>query len=228
MLFSQVLFFCSRAQLSQDLNDWQRLNIYQKENAQLKTEKNLGDRVVFLGNSITDFWIDSSAQFFGDNHFVDRGINGQTSPQLLLRFQQDVVHLNPKAVVLLCGINDIFGNTGPSTQEMIQDNIISMAELARANGIKIILCSVLPVYIYTRKPDLRPSSRIIALNQWIKAYADQSKIPYIDYYNALVDDKGGMKSIFAKDGVHPNKAGYAVMESVALPVIRKLVKKKKS
>ncbi|HSZ33187.1 MAG TPA: SGNH/GDSL hydrolase family protein [Puia sp.] len=175
-----------------------------------------------MGNSITASWIKLSPEFFADNDFVDRGISGQTSPQMLLRFRADVIALQPKAVLILAGTNDIAGNTGPSTLEMIEDNIASMTELARANKITPVLCSVLPVLKYYWAPDVQPVEKITALNAWIKAYAAKNHVPYLDYYSALVDEQKGMKKEYSEDGVHPNKAGYSIMEKIAEPVIRKL------
>ncbi|MDP4131802.1 MAG: SGNH/GDSL hydrolase family protein [Bacteroidota bacterium] len=206
-----------------EAQDWPGFARYRDANEALKSSPAPGDRVVFMGNSITDAWINASPEFFEKNHYVDRGISGQTSPQMLVRFRADVISLKPKAVLLLCGTNDIAGNTGPSTLEMIEDNIMSMAELAKANKIKMILCSVLPAYQYPWKPEIEPVEKITALNQWIKEYAEKNKFAYLDYYSSLVDDRKGMKSIYSKDGVHPNEAGYQVMEKLAEPLIKKLI-----
>jgi lysophospholipase L1-like esterase len=207
-----------------EAQDWPGLSRYRDSNEALKAAPDARDRVVFMGNSITDFWINASPEFFERHHYIDRGISGQTSPQMLVRFRADVISLKPKAVVLLCGTNDIAGNTGPSSLEMIGDNIMSMAELAKANGIRVILCSVLPASAFPWKPEVRPAEKIIALNQWIKKYAEENKMTYLDYYSSLVDDKGGMKPGYSKDGVHPNKAGYQVMESLAEPVIEEVIR----
>jgi len=209
--------FVSRAQ------DWPNLKRYAAANEKLLTEPVPKGRVVFMGNSITDGWIRSSPDFFENNHFVDRGISGQTSPQMLLRFRADVIALHPEAVVIECGTNDIAGNTGPSTLAMVEDNIMSMAELAKANKIKVIIGSVLPANKFGWKPELQPADSIIALNVWLKDYAGRNHFGYIDYYAALVDDQKGMKKEYSSDGVHPNKEGYAVMENLALPVIKKVL-----
>jgi lysophospholipase L1-like esterase len=209
-----------------EAQDWPGFGRYHDSNEVLKAAPRSGDRVVFMGNSITDFWIKASPDFFEQHHYIDRGISGQTSPQMLVRFRADVISLKPKAVVLLCGTNDIAGNTGPSTLEMIEDNIVSMAELARANGIRVVLCSVLPASAFPWKPEVHPAEKIIALNQWIKKYAEEHEMIYLDYYSSLVDDKGGMKPDYSKDGVHPNKAGYQVMEDLAEPVIEKAIRSK--
>ena len=199
--------------------DWANLGRYRAANETLKDKK---IRAVFLGNSITDSWIDLSPEFFTNNNFVDRGISGQTSPQMLLRFRQDVIALHPKAVIIECGTNDIAGNTGPSTIEMIEDNIMSMSELAKANKIKVILGSVPPSIKFGWRPEVQPADKIIALNAWIKDYAAKNHFQYLNYYSALVNDEKGMKPEYSEDGVHPNKTGYAVMEKIAEPVIRKL------
>jgi lysophospholipase L1-like esterase len=206
--------------------DWQDLKRYQQQNEDLKMQPVPRNRVVFMGNSITDGWIRNSPEFFEMNHFVDRGISGQTSPQMLLRFKQDVIDLQPKAVVIECGTNDIAGNTGPSTLKMIEDNISSMAELARAHKIKVILGSVLPANKFGWKPDMQPAGSIDSLNQWIRDYARSNQFVYLDYYSSLVDDQKGMKKEYSNDGVHPNKEGYQVMEHIALPAIRKIVRRK--
>jgi lysophospholipase L1-like esterase len=215
LLLCPFIFLC-RIQAQ----DWPGLTRYRHANDSLKTLSTPDNRVVFMGNSITDSWIDNSPEFFSNNHYVDRGISGQTTPQMLVRFRADVISLKPKVVVILAGTNDIAGNTGPSTLEMIEDNLTSMAELARANNIKVILCSVLPVYVYPWKPDVKPVEKIAALNEWIKSYAERSHFIYLDYYQSLVDERKGMKAEYSRDGVHPNKAGYAVMEKLSQPLIQ--------
>lgn len=205
--------------------DWPNLQRYQADNAKLKALPVPKDRVVFLGNSITDFWINNSPEFFESNHYIDRGISGQTSPQMLLRFRQDVIDLHPKAVVIECGTNDIAGNTGPSTVIMIEDNIKSMAELAKANKIKVLLGSVLPSNRFSWAPKVQPADSIIKLNVWIKQYCKANNFIYVDYYTALVDDAKGLKKGYGPDGVHPNKEGYAVMEGIVSAALKKPVKK---
>ena len=191
--------------------DWPDLAHYSKENTRIGLPKKGEKRVVFFGDSIIESWIKISPKFFSGRPYINRGISGQTTPQMLVRFRADVINLKPHAVVMLVGTNDIAGNTGPSTLEMIQNNITSMAELAKANGIKVILCSVLPVYEYPWKKGLHPAVKITTLNKWIKEYADKNKLIYIDYYSSLVDDRKGLKAKYTKDGVHPNEAGYKVM-----------------
>ncbi len=206
-------------------DDWANLSRYQNANMDLKNMGKVDNRVVFMGNSITDAWIKWSPEFFEGKDFIDRGISGQTTPQMLIRFRPDVIDLQPELVLILAGTNDIAGNTGPSTPEMIQGNIASMAELAKSNDIKVILCSVLPVYDYPWRPGLEPAEKIIALNEWIKKYARKNKFTYLDYYSSLVDDRGGMKAEYSHDGVHPNKEGYKIMEELAQKTIDKVLKK---
>src|ERR1700679_218440 len=172
--------------------------------------------VVFYGDSITDFWVRDGGKFFPGKPYVNRGISGQTTPQMLVRFRQDVVALHPEAVVILAGTNDIAGNTGPSTQEMIEDNFKSMTEIAKANGIRVILASVTPAAKYPWRPEIAdPAGKIEALNAWIKSYCAQEKLTYLDYWTAMAGPDGGMKPGISLDGVHPNAAGYAMMEPLA-------------
>ena len=200
-----------------ETNDWPNLRRYRSENAQLKPEKN---RVVFMGNSITDGWINVSPGFFKKNpNYLDRGIGGQTTPQMLIRFRQDVIDLHPKVVIILAGINDIAGNTGPSSLEMIEDNLASMAQLAKANGVKVILSSVLPAFSFPWRPGIDPIQKIIDLNKWINEYAQKNNFFYLDYYSAMVDERKGLPEKYSKDGVHPNEKGYAVMEPLAIKAI---------
>jgi len=206
LLLSVVLVPFSIAQ------DWAGLNHFKKENANVVDITPNEKRVVFMGNSITEGWFNIHPEFFGGKFYFNRGISGQTTPQMLLRFRADVINLKPKVVVILAGINDIAGNTGPSTLEMIEDNLISMAQLAKANNIKVILCSVLPVYDFPWKPGLEPGQKIIELNKLIKAYALKSGAIYIDFFSAMVDERNGLKAEYSTDGVHPNEAGYYIME----------------
>ncbi len=201
--------------------DWPNLKAFQESNAQLSPPADGEDRVVFMGNSITIGWLNSRPEFFKDKPYVNRGISGQTTPQMVLRFRQDVIALRPKVVVILAGTNDIAGNTGPSTLEMIADNIKSMAELARANGIKVVLSSTLPAYDYPWKPGLEPAGKIIALNKMIKAYAKEEGHIYLDYFSAMADERNGLPKKFANDEVHPTKEGYQVME----PLVEKAIAK---
>jgi lysophospholipase L1-like esterase len=205
-----------------DTNDWPNLRRYRDANAQLKPDEN---RVVFMGNSITDAWINVSPAFFKSHaNYLDRGISGQTTPQMLIRFRQDVIDLHPKVVLILAGINDIAGNTGPSSLDMIENNLASMAQLANANRIKVILCSVLPAYAIPWRQGVEPAQKIIDLNKWIKEFAEKNKFIYLDYYSAMVDERKGLPENYSKDGVHPTAEGYAVMEPLAVKAISRAIK----
>jgi lysophospholipase L1-like esterase len=195
--------------------DWPNLKRYQSSNAQVGAPAAGENRVVFYGDSITDAWIEVAPDFFKAKPYLDRGISGQTTPQMLVRFRQDVIDLNPKVVVILAGTNDIAGNTGPSTPEMIQDNFKSMVEIARANGVQPVLASILPASDYPWKPGLEPGPKIASLNAWLKSYAEKNGLVYLDYYSVMVDDKLGLPANLSKDGVHPNKEGYAIMGPLA-------------
>jgi len=172
-------------------SDWANFARYHDANAKLPPPAANESRVVFMGNSITEGWEKYFPTMFAGKPYISRGISGQTTPQMLVRFRPDVVALKPKVVVILAGTNDIAGNTGPSTLEMIEDNIASMAEIARENGIKVVLSSVLPVFDYPWKPGLEPAPKIIALNKWIKDYASQHGAVYVDYHSAMADARGG-------------------------------------
>lgn len=203
------------------LNDWPNFNMFRDENAMIAAPKPGESRVVFMGNSITQGWSDASPEFFEGKPYIERGISGQTTPQMLVRFRADVVDLMPKVVVILAGTNDVAGNTGPATNEMIQDNLASMAEIASANGIKVVLSSILPVYDYPWRRGLNPSQRIIDINSWMKRYCEEHGHIYLDYFSSMVDDRNGMDSTYTYDGVHANKAGYTLMESLVEPAIQK-------
>ncbi|RZK79967.1 MAG: acylhydrolase, partial [Pedobacter sp.] len=192
--------------------DWANLKRFQEENAKLAPPSAKENRVVFMGNSITEGWKRASPEFFSSKPYVNRGISGQTTPQMLIRFHQDVVNLKPKVVVMLCGINDIAGNTGPSTLEMIEDNIAAMAEIAKANKIKVVLSSVLPAFDFPWKPNMEPANKVIALNAWIKEYAAKNGLTYVDYFTPMKDERNGLPKNLANDGIHPTKEGYAIME----------------
>jgi len=201
--------------------DWANLKKYEKNNTALLPLTIGEKRIVFMGDSITEFWSVINPDFFIGKPYINRGISGQTTPQMLVRFKPDVIALKPDVVVLLAGINDIAGNTGPSTIEMITDNIFSMAELAQANQIKMILCSVLPAYDFPWRPGLAPAEKVVTLNKMIKQYADTNGMLYLDYYSAMVDERNGLIVIYSEDGVHPNKAGYEVMNVLAAKAIEK-------
>lgn len=202
------------AWMTAELQDWAQLGRYRAADAAL-TARAPG-RVVFYGDSITDGWVENGGKFFPGKPYVNRGISGQTTPQMLVRFRQDVVDLHPEAVVILAGTNDIAGNTGPSTQGMIEDNFKGMVEIAKANGIRVILSSVLPVAKYPWRPEIAdPAGKIEALNAWLKGYCAQEKLTYLDYWSAMAGPDGGMKPGISIDGVHPNAEGYAIMEPLA-------------
>lgn len=207
--------------------DWPNLGRYQEENSKLGPPAPGEDRVVFMGNSITDFWIKSSPEYFEGRPYIDRGISGQTTPQMLIRFTQDVIDLQPRVVVILAGTNDIAGNTGPSTLGMIEDNLCGMVVLAQAAKIQVVLCSVLPAYDYPWKPGTFPAEKIVTLNQWIRKYAESHNCIYLDYYPSMVDKRKGLRADYSQDGVHPNKAGYKVMEGLADKAIAEALQKAK-
>ncbi|HTZ56558.1 MAG TPA: SGNH/GDSL hydrolase family protein [Acidobacteriaceae bacterium] len=220
------------AHMEEQLQDWPNLHRYQAENAALPppspdTHDPNKARVVFYGDSITDGWgrAPDTGAFFPGKPYINRGISGQTTPQMLVRFQQDVVHLHPAAVVILAGTNDIAGNTGPSTPQMIEDNFTSMTEIARASGIKVILASITPAYSYPWKPGVDPVPTIREMNEWLKNYCAREGFTYLDYYSAMSDDKGAMKPGLAKDGVHPTAAGYAIMQPLAEAAIAQALRK---
>ncbi|MDO5971768.1 alpha-L-fucosidase [Flavivirga aquimarina] len=207
-------------------DDWANLKRYKKANIKLKASSTKNkNRVVFMGNSITEKWVKYSPEFFKKNPFVGRGISGQTTSQMLLRFKPDVIDLNPKAVVIHAGTNDIAGNRGPITIEQIAANIFSMAELAKTHNIKVVLASVLPASNYSWSPSVEPIEKIEALNSLIKTYAEKNNIVYLDYYSSMVDAHKGLKKEYGRDTVHPNAKGYEVMEPLVKEAIKKALKK---
>jgi len=200
---------------AQQAQDWPNLQRYRQANDSLRPPAANERRVVFMGNSITDSWAKFFPQMFPGKPYIGRGISGQTTPQMLVRFRQDVIALKPAVVVILAGTNDIAGNTGPSTLEMIEDNLMSMTELARANGIRVVLSSVLPVFDYPWKRGLEPAPKIVALNAWMKSYAARVGAVYLDYHSAMADERQGLRADLTTDGVHPNEAGYRMMAPLA-------------
>lgn len=219
---------CSQKINSQDWNEFANTSRYDKANLELKLHTTAHNRVVFMGNSITEDWLKIRPEFFDNKDYINRGISGQTTPQMLLRFRQDVVDLNPKVVVILAGTNDIAGNSGYISLEAIISTIKSMAEIANANEIKVIISSILPAIDYPWKPGLDPASKIIIINKALKAFSEENNFIYLDYYAAMVDDKGGLKVpeyTTANDLVHPNKKGYLVMEKLAEIAIKKALAK---
>ena len=214
------------AQFENMKTDWPNFSRYREANQKLGFPAKDEKRVVFMGNSITDGWSDVCPEFFSGKPYINRGISGQTTPQMLVRFRPDVINLKPKVVVILAGTNDIAGNTGPSTLEMIEDNIASMCELAKMNGIKVVLSSVLPAFQYPWFPEQEPAEKIVALNKWIKTYANKNGFIFLDYFTPMADERNGMKKEYSEDGVHPNLAGYNVMNPLAEAAIKKALKKK--
>ena len=208
-----------RQTMESQLRDWPNLARYREANAKLGLPVEGESRVVFLGDSITQAW--DLSFFFKGRPYVNRGIGGQTTPQILLRFRQDVIALKPDIVVILAGTNDLAENTGPTSLEAIKDNLKSMVDLARKNGVRPILASVLPAAAYAWRPEIRPIDKILALNQWMKEYAETEGIGYLDYYSAMVTDQHGLKPELSGDGVHPNEAGYAIMASLVSDALAK-------
>lgn len=209
-----LLAAAADAQAPDPGSDWAQLLYYRDADRSLPLPSPGRPRVVLLGDSITQSWDLADVQLPGVE-VLNRGISGQTTPQMLVRFRQDVVELQPAAVHILAGTNDLAGNTGPTTLEAIENNLSSMVEIAVANHIAVVLASVLPTVDYPWRSGLQPAGRIVALNSWLRAYAQRRGLVYADYYSAVVDGHGGFKSTLADDGVHPNKAGYAVMSPLA-------------
>ncbi len=244
ILFSALLPWVAAAQLVDDFNppkaaccvggmaqtlaatvqDWNQMGRYHADNEKLKSSGTEQGRVVFMGDSITDGW--KLSQYFPGKPYVNRGIGGQTTPQMLARFFEDVINLKPAAVIIFAGTNDIARNTGPSTAEMVQENFQAMAELARVHGIKVILCAVTPISDYGPRPMSggRPPADILKLNAWLKSYAAKTGAVYADYYSAIVDEKGMLKEGHSRDGLHPNDKGYELLAPVAAAAIQQALK----
>ncbi|GAA4324981.1 SGNH/GDSL hydrolase family protein [Pontixanthobacter gangjinensis] len=204
--------------------DWANLKKYRKANEKIIAKGDFPG-VIFMGNSITEGWSSLRSEFFSKHDFLGRGIGGQTTPQMLLRFIADVIDLKPQAVVILAGTNDIAGNTGYSSEKMITDNITAMAQLAEQNRIRVILASVLPVHEYPWNPGIDPVKKIAALNKWIKDHTEANEYIYQDFYSVMADSRKGLPKKYAEDGVHPTTLGYQVMEPLALKAISKVLDK---
>ncbi len=211
-------------------DDFGQLARYREANAALAQPAPNENRVIFLGDSITDYW--KLADYFPGKPYINRGIDGQTTPEMLVRFRQDVIELHPKVIVVLAGTNDIAGVTGRTLNEDIEANYASMAELARAHNIRVVFASLLPVHNYTHDASesfaLRPRDRILALNTWLKNYCDKNRYVYLDYFSALVDERGMLKRDLSDDGLHPTDAGYKIMASLAEKSIQKALAENKT
>lgn len=204
--------------------DWANLAAYRLANHEVAATGMDSRRVVFIGDSITEFWDKGRAGFFSGPHYVNRGISGQTTPQMLVRFRQDVIALRPRAVVILAGTNDIAGNTGPSSDEEIEGNIASMVELARAHRIRVVLATLVPAGRYPWAPQADPANRIWRINAWIRGFAQERHIALADFYTPMATPDGALRADLGDDGVHPNAAGYAVMEAVLRPLLKRVVR----
>lgn len=206
--------------------DWAGLKVFEEENAALEKPGPEEGRVVFMGNSITVGWSDKAPDFFEGKPYINRGISGQTTPQMLLRFRQDVIALQPKAVLILAGTNDIAGNTGPMTLEQVLQNLKTMAELARLHGIEPVLCSVLPAQRFAWRPKKKPDEKIPVLNAMIRNYAASEDLIFVDYFGAMANSENGLDADLAQDGVHPTRKGYKLMAPLAEAAIQEALRRK--
>ncbi len=205
-------------------SDWPNLAKYRKANEDLKDSSSGGDRIVLVGDSITEGWTEFNPGFFQENNMVNRGISGQTTPQMLIRLKQDAIHLDPKIIIINGGTNDIWGNTGPSTPDMIIDNLCSMAEITAKKNIQVVLSTILPVYQYPDRDDIiDPPKTISFINSVLQNYCKKNSLAFLDYFSPMADEKKGLRSDYGTDGVHPNKQGYSVMEQVVRETISGIV-----
>ncbi|MEO6818468.1 MAG: SGNH/GDSL hydrolase family protein [Ginsengibacter sp.] len=224
LLFAATCFLMMKAEAQK--GDWAAFGRYEKSNEVVKQLPQSKRQVVFMGNSITDMWIQSDSTFFISNNYIDRGIGGQTTSQMLVRFRKDVIDLHPQAVIILAGTNDIAGNTGEISLDNILGNIASMAELAKVHHIKVLLCSITPAFDYPWQKGLQPNIKIPVLNKMIEEFAKANDFAYVDYFSALNDGNNGMKKELATDGVHPTLEGYKIMEAIAIKAISKVLAQK--
>ena len=221
-----IILFSLFIAASASAQDWPNIKHYAKANENLPEPAKGQKRVVYMGDSITDFWIGNDSTFFKSNGYIDRGISGQTTGQMLLRFREDVINLKPAVVVILAGINDIAENNGPNKLEDVFGNIVSMAELAKANNIKVVLSSVTPAAAFPWRPAIDPKEKVKALNDMLRDYAAKNKFIYLDYFTAMVDENRGLPKSLSKDGVHPNLEGYKIMEPLAQKAVAQALKSK--
>ena len=226
-IITTILIFLSLVACSSEKKlveqDWPNLKYYRSKNLKLGSPSKSENRVVFMGNSITEGWPTLQPEFFESKSYINRGISGQTTPQMLIRFRQDVIDLKPKLVLILAGINDIAGNSGPSNVTMITNNIISMAQLAKSNKIKVIICSILPAKDFPWNPGMNPPPKILNVNQILRSYALTNGMVYLDYYSLMVDESNALIGEYGSDGVHPNKEGYKVMSLLAEQEINRIL-----
>lgn len=216
LIYAAAAMIAAFAQMNAQERDWAQFGRYAEDNKTVPEKP----KAVFMGDSITDLWINADPGFFSDNNFIDRGISGQTSSEMLVRFRQDVIELGPEYAVIMAGTNDIARNNGRIELKNVLDNLISMCELARANGIKPVLCSVPPTKKFGWRPELTPAQDVVKLNGMIKDYAARAGIQYVDYHSALKDAENGLPAEYSGDGVHPNKEGYKVMKNIVLKYIK--------
>jgi len=228
LFMASIMLFAIGAKAQDDKlhKDWANIQGYEERNSKLAPPAKGENRVVYMGDSITDFWMNNDSTFFKSNSYINRGISGQTTGQMLVRFREDVINLKPNVVVILAGINDIAENNGPSKLEDVFGNIVSMAELAKTNNIKVVISSVLPANKFPWRPSIIPTEKVVQLNAMLKEYADKNGIVYLDYYSAMVDSDKGLPANLAKDGVHPTLEGYKIMEPLAVKAIDKAMKGK--
>jgi lysophospholipase L1-like esterase len=217
---SVITFFLLLMSVVIFAQDFANFSKYEQDNLKIKSQ-NTKPEAVFMGDSITEGWVSTDPKFFTDHNFIGRGISGQVTSQMLIRFREDVINLGPKKVIILAGINDIAENQGKISHEKILGNIISMVELAKANKIKVVLCSVLPAYDFWWRAGLQPAEKVVAFNKLLKNYAKKNKIPYVEYFDEMKDERNGLPKLYADDEVHPNLNGYKKMEEILMEILKK-------